>query len=188
MMKAAETLIVEQLKAGNPNAYQYLYDCHYVILCHIAYNYVKDHFLAETIVGDTIFHVWEIRESLDIKVSIRSYLSQAVRNRCLNYLNNEKKQKEITFSNLSDNDFLSASFSSADSHPLGYLLELELEQNIRMAIQMLPKECRVVFIKSRFEGKSYKEISDELGITTNTVKYHINNALRILNDTLKKYF
>ena len=55
-----ETLIVEQLKTGNEDAYQYIYDRHYALLCHVANGYVKDQFLAETIVGDTIFHLWEI--------------------------------------------------------------------------------------------------------------------------------
>ena len=87
-MENTETLIVEQLKAGNENAYRYLYDHHYALLCHVANGYLKDQFLSETIVGDTIFHLWEIRETLDISVSIRSYLLRAVRNRCINYLIN----------------------------------------------------------------------------------------------------
>ena len=69
-MENTETLIVEQLKAGNENAYRYLYDHHYALLCHVANGYLKDQFLSETIVGDTIFHLWEIRETLDIRRSI----------------------------------------------------------------------------------------------------------------------
>lgn len=99
-MENTETLIVEQLKAGNENAYRYLYDHHYALLCHVANGYLKDQFLSETIVGDTIFHLWEIRETLDISVSIRSYLLRAVRNRCINYLNSEREKREIAFSAL----------------------------------------------------------------------------------------
>lgn len=50
----------------------------------------------------------------------------------------------------------------SDSHPLGILLERELENEIYKAIDKLPDECRRVFAKSRFEGKSYEEISGEL--------------------------
>ena len=56
-MEHTETLIVEQLKTGNEDAYQYIYDRHYALLCHVASGYVRDQFLAETIVGDTIFHL-----------------------------------------------------------------------------------------------------------------------------------
>lgn len=186
-MEHTETLIVEQLKLGNENAWQYIYDHHYALLCHIANSYVKDQFVAETIVGDTIFHVWEIRETLDISVSIRSYLLRAVRNRCINYLNSEREKREIAFSALMPDEISDDKIILADSHPLGMLLERELEEEIYKAIDKLPDECRRVFDKSRFEGKSYEEISQDLGISINTVKYHIKNALALLQKHLSKY-
>ncbi len=186
-MEHTETLIVEQLKTGNEDAYQYIYDRHYALLCHVANGYVKDHFLAETIVGDTIFHLWEIRETLEISVSIRSYLLRAVRNRCINYLNSEWEKREISFSSLMPDEITDDKMTISDSHPLGALLERELEEEIYKAIDKLPDECRRVFDKSRFEGKSYEEISQELGISVNTVKYHIKNALAFLQKNLSKY-
>ena len=186
-MEHTETLIVEQLKTGNEDAYQYIYDRHYALLCHVANGYVKDQFLAETIVGDTIFHLWEIRETLEISVSIRSYLLRAVRNRCINYLNSEWEKREIAFSSLMPDEITDDKMTISDSHPLGTLLERELEEEIYKAIDKLPNECRRVFDKSRFEGKSYEEISQELGISVNTVKYHIKNALASLQTNLSKY-
>ena len=35
-MENTEKLIVEQLKNGNEDAYKYIYDYHYVLLCHVA--------------------------------------------------------------------------------------------------------------------------------------------------------
>ena len=186
-MEHTETLIVEQLKTGNEDAYQYIYDRHYALLCHVANGYVKDQFLAETIVGDTIFHLWEIRETLEISVSIRSYLLRAVRNRCINYLNSEWEKREIAFSSLMPDEITDDKMTISDSHPLGTLLERELEEEIYKAIDKLPNECRRVFDKSRFEGKSYEEISQELGISVNTGKYHIKNALASLQTNLSKY-
>lgn len=186
-MENTETLIVEQLKAGNENAYRYLYDHHYALLCHVANGYLKDQFLSETIVGDTIFHLWEIRETLDISVSIRSYLLRAVRNRCINYLNSEREKREIAFSALMPDEMTDDKIILSDSYPLGTLLERELENEIYKAIDKLPDECRRVFAKSRFEGKSYEEISQELGISVNTVKYHIKNALSLLQKRLDNY-
>lgn len=78
-------------------------------------------------------------------------------------------------------------YLQSDNYPLGILLERELEHEIRMAIDKLPVECRCVFEKSRFEEKKYEEISQELGISINTVKYHIKNALSFLQTELSKY-
>ena len=50
-MENTETLIVEQLKIGNENAYRYIYDHHYALLCYVANGYLKDQFLSETTHG-----------------------------------------------------------------------------------------------------------------------------------------
>jgi RNA polymerase sigma-70 factor (ECF subfamily) len=179
-MKNIEILIIEQLKQGNEDAYKYIYDHHYALLCHVANEYVKDKFLTETIVGDVIFHLWEIRESLNITISIRSYLLKAVRNRCINHLNSEYEKREIPFSSLVPEELSKEHFLLSDEYPLGILLE-------RKAINKLPEGCRQVFIKSRFEEKKYEEIAQELNISINTVKYHIKNALALLLVDLSKY-
>lgn len=186
-MENTEKLIVEQLKRGNEEAYKYLYEHHYVLLCHVANQYVGDTFLAETIVGDVIFHLWEIRDSLHITTSVRSYLMRAVRNRCLDYINSEHERREVSLSGLLSEDLSEGRYLLSDNYPLGTLLELELEKEIRIAVGKLPAECRRVFEKSRFEEKKYEEIAAELNISVNTVKYHIKNALSFLQTELGKY-
>lgn len=186
-MEHTERLIVDQLKRGNEEAYKYIYDHHYVLLCHVANQYVRDTFLAETVVGDVIFHLWEIRDALNITTSVRSYLIRAVRNRCLDYINSEHEKKEVSFSGLVPQDMPEERYLQSDNYPLGTLLERELENEIRIAIRKLPPECRRVFEKSRFEEKKYEEIAAELNISINTVKYHIKNALSLLQKELSKY-
>ena len=97
-MEITERIIIEQLKRGNEEAYKYLYRHHYALLCHIAREYVGDDFLAETLVGDVVFHLWEVHETLDIQVSLRSYLVRAVRNHCMDYLSSKKERTEVAFS------------------------------------------------------------------------------------------
>lgn len=186
-MENTEKLIVEQLKNGNEDAYKYIYDYHYVLLCHVANQYLNDNFLSETIVGDVIFHLWEIRETLNITISIRSYLIKAVRNRCIDYLKSGSEKKEISFSVLVPEEMSEEKYLQSDNYPLGILLERELEHEIRMAIDKLPIECRCVLEKADLRKKKYEEISQELGISINTVKYHIKNALSFLQTELSKY-
>lgn len=186
-MEQTEALIVEQLRQGKERAYKFLYDQHYQILCHVASQYVKDDFLAETIVGDVIFHLWDVRQSLDITTSIRSYLMQSVRNRCMDYLKSQYNQREWAMSSPSLLDFPVINYIKGDDYPLGRLLEQELEGEIMKAIGRLPDECRRVFRLSRFEERKYEEIAKELNISVNTVKYHIKRALALLHEDLSKY-
>lgn len=186
-MEQTESLIVAQLRDGNERAYKFLYDQHYQILCHVAAQYVHDDFLAETIVGDVIFHLWEVRESLEITTSLRNYLMQSVRHRCLDYLKSQQVQHEVAMSTPGLQDFPVLNYVKGDDYPLGRLLEKELENEIMKAISRLPEDCRRVFRLSRFEEKKYDEIATELGISVNTVKYHIKRALAQLHEDLGKY-
>lgn len=186
-MKEHEQNLLFLLKQGDNAAYKYIYDYHYVLLCTVAYEYLKDKFLAETIVEDIIFHLWEKRKTFEITVSLRSYLVRAVRNRCINYLSLERERKEVTFSSMNVDDTARLSASPAFDYPLATLLEKELEQKITQAIEKLPDDCRRVFKMSRFDGKSYEQISLALGISVNTVKYHIKNALSRLSKDLSGY-
>ena len=136
-METAERLIVEQLKRGNDEAYKYLYRHHYTTLCHVAYEFVKDDFMAETLVGDVIFHLWEIRDSLEIHTSLRCYLVRAVRNRCVDYLTSKKERNEVTLSSLGENGQTQEHYILSDEYPLGSLLERELEKAAEAAAEFL---------------------------------------------------
>ena len=71
--------------------------------------------------------------------------------------------------------------------PLGQLLDKELAEKLEEAIAALPLECRTEFELSRLAGKKHAEIALELGISVNTVKYHIKHALQMLNERLGRY-
>ena len=62
-----------------------------------------------------------------------------------------------------------------------------MEEKIREAVASLPDDTRRVFVLSRYEGKTYEQIAKKLGISVNTVKYHIKRALRMLYNRLEPY-
>lgn len=186
-MDYSERLIINGLKTGDTEAYRYIYDTHYQVLCFTANRYVHDQFVAETIVGDLIFKLWEKRDSLDINTSLRSYLSQSVRHASMDYLRSKRQRYEIASSRLADNGAVPEPSSDADNDPLSEVINSELEERVDEAIAALPAECRRVFEMSRFMGMKHAEIASELGISVNTVKYHMRNALKLLSQNLDKY-
>lgn len=179
-MDQTEGLIISQLKEGNERAYKYLYDHYYQVLCRTAVQYVHDDFLAETIVGDVIFHLWEIRDKVEITTSLRSYLLSCVRHQCIDY------SRSAAFKHEGLHEALTDSIQSFDSSA-NYLLSDELERRITDCISKMPSECRRVFVMSRFDHKKNQEIADSIGISVNTVKYHLKNALSLLRKELKDY-
>ncbi|MCH4242143.1 MAG: sigma-70 family RNA polymerase sigma factor, partial [Prevotella sp.] len=74
-----------------------------------------------------------------------------------------------------------------EDHPIGWIIEKEMEKQLKDAIDALPEECQRVFRMSRFEGKKYSDIALSLGISVNTVKYHIKNAIKQLSQVITPY-
>ena len=173
-MKITENNIIESLKSGEEQAFRYIYDKYYGYLCAIAKGYLSDNDAAETVVGDVIYNIWEIRKNLNIHTSLRSYLIRSVKNRSINYLQQEYIEIESFY-------FIE------EEHPLEKMLETELEKTIKSAIHTLPDECRTAFILSRYHDMKYEEIASQMNISVNTVKYHIKNALSKLRTELKDY-
>ena len=175
------------LREGNEYAFRFIFDKYYDFLCMVADSYLRDEYISETIVGDIIYNLWEIKDNIDIKYSLRSYLVRSVKNRCINYLQQEYIQREIRINQYVDKAAIEELFFIENKHPLESLLEQELENKINSIINELSPECRAVFKMSRFDGMKYEEIASELNISVNTVKYHMKNALGKLRLELKDY-
>lgn len=69
-MFASECKLISGLRLGDDESYKELYKYHYKSLCMIVYGFVTDYFVAETIVSDVFFSIWENRETLQINQSL----------------------------------------------------------------------------------------------------------------------
>ncbi|MBQ9558885.1 MAG: RNA polymerase sigma-70 factor [Bacteroidaceae bacterium] len=185
-MKVDESDIIAGLQKGEEKAYEYVFQTYYPLMRHVAANFLSDDFTAETVVSDVISHLFERREAIDIRYSLRSFLLTSVRNASINYLGTRVQRMEAPFCTISDGKVSSFNSIGHTHDPLGRLLEDELENEIEDAINSLPETTSRVFRKSRFEGKSYKEIAEEEGVTINSIQYHIKRSLMILHETLGK--
>lgn len=186
-VKEIEEDLIERLRTGDERAYKQLFDNYYVLLCSMATEWVGDDFIAETIVSDAIFNIWKGKSQLVITTSLRNYLIRSVRNASINHLKSAYSRREITFSKLPATSELYQMEQDATLQPEGRLIEKELEERIRGAVESLPRECRQVFELCRFDGLSYLEAADRLSISVNTVKYHLKKAVKCLSSELSSY-
>ncbi len=176
-MTITDKLLLERLQKGDEMAYRQVFLTYYASLSKIAYGFLLDDFLAQTVADDVLFSFWEKRESIVINSSLNAYLARSVKNKCLNILNESRTQRELSFSVMGD-AFADTYFeSSVDSAANSNLSLQELQQAIDQSLATLSPECRRVFEASRWDNMSYEEIATTFSISTNTVKYHIKHAL-----------
>lgn len=182
-MDKVESTILNRIKNGDEKAFEQLYYKYYNMLCHFAAQLLHNSKIAEEIVDDVFFHIWDTRTTLDI-LSLRAYLICAVRNNSLKAISSSTYQNTVRAVSLSSEGLQFNDYLCDESHPVGWIIEKEMEKQLIDAINALPDECQKVFRMSRFEGKKYSEIAVSLGISVNTVKYHIKNAIKQLSQVI----
>lgn len=71
---ADDTFIISRLYKGDEDAFRYIFDNEYGLMCSFANRMLHDRAMAESIADDVIFNLWESHERLNITSSLRSYL------------------------------------------------------------------------------------------------------------------
>ena len=143
--------------------------------------YVQDSDTAMDICQNVFVTLWEKRHTIDMQGAVHAYLYTAVRNRCLNYIRDNKKYRS-RFLDLECTDvelFITGEPDTADIR--------EMEHHVQAAIAALPEKCREVFEMSRFREMKYREIADALEISQKTVEAHMSKAMRLLREALSQY-
>ena len=60
----------------------------------------------------------------------------------------------------------------------------EIYDRVNQAVESLPEQCRLIIKLNVIEGKKYLEISEELGISINTIRTQVSRGYKKLRDIL----
>ncbi len=161
--------------------FEKLFFKHYEGLCKKAAHIIGDTDIAKDIVQDVFMRIWRRRTTLNITDSYDAYLYKSCINQSLNYLkSNARKTRRDTYFQEARQKQAEKSRESEER-----IYRQELDQKIDEVINRMPPVCREVFLLSRYEEMSYREIAQHLNISVNTVEKHIGKALRLLRAAIK---
>ena len=184
-MDKQEKDIVKSIRKGEKSAFELVFKKHFVELCDHARRYISDLDEAKDIVQYTFVKFWEIKESISIDTSVRSYLYRAVQNNCLTYLRHEKVKED--YRKLSIDKSTEDDISDISNSGVNLLISSELENKIKSSINHLPEGQRQIFEMSRFQGLKYREIATKLDISIKTVETQMSRCLSKLREELVDY-
>ena len=172
-----ESQLVKSLSTGNLLAFNTLFKEYSGRLYRFAYGYLKSEAESEELVQEVFTIIWEKREGLRYGLSFKSYLFTIAFNIIRKHFRSRVYLNEYLTSSIgSDLDMQTSDKITYDSlHK--YLIEV---------VDQLPARRREVFIKSRFEGLTIKEISEELNISHKTVENQLTDALRFIRSNFKR--
>lgn len=173
----SDSVSLRLLKQGDRQGFSKLYGMYWEMLFHYVMRVLHDKEDAMDVVQETFISLWQQRDDLGEVQSLPAYLKAMARYKAL---------KSIR-SNLRKHDYLESlleCFAQHEESPEGLMVANELRGIIDKEIEHLPAMMRRVFILSRQENLSYKEIAAKLTISDKTVKKQISNALKILRSKI----
>jgi len=176
-----------RIQQGDEKAFDTLFKELYPYLRCFAYRLLHNLPEAEEIVQDSFINLWQNKNQIVLKGSLKSYLYQIVHNLSINRLAHFKTQKFKPNSIVNPEQWIQIhkSYEVEDSF-VEIFMAKETENLIVKMIERLPDKCREIFMLSRFENLSYKEISHKLQLSPITVRVQIFKALKFLKEFLER--
>lgn len=152
--------------------FRYIYDLYFNDLCKSLNYYTSNVEVIEDIVQDLFVSLWENRENVSI-FHIKTYLFTSVRNKMLNLLRDSRKFEILLEEHHID-------LNQPDEEQSGFNEELYLLT--REAIDTLPLKCKELFLLSKKENKTYKQIAEEKQISVKTVENQMGIAYKKIRE------
>jgi RNA polymerase sigma-70 factor (ECF subfamily) len=165
------------LKENNREAYTEIYNRYWKFLFTTAYNVHRNREDSMDVCQTVFLWFWENRAQLKITTTLQAYLYTAVKYKIANMIRNGKYREDL---------FADLQLIDMRTYQQNELEIKELKAFVDQLIDELPTKCREVFLMSRNEHLTHKEIADRLGIAEKTVNDHVTRALQKLKAPLQK--
>lgn len=179
--------LLARLKKSDKSVFEEIFRKYVELLNEYAYFYVMDLHVAEDIVQDLFVKIWENREKLNIRVSLKAYLYRSTHNSCIQYLRHKQvsfKHEKSVQSRLSEARLMNQFYFESG---INKLFEVEISEQVAESLKKLPPKTAQIFLLSRNKFLKNSEIAEKFKLTEKSVEYHMSRALEVLRNDLKDY-
>lgn len=171
--------IIRRLKKDDKSAVDDLFEHYYPRLHHFSKSILKIEYEIDDILQEVFVKIWLNRQKIGNAETFNSYIFTITKNEVLNLI--RKNIKDQTF-----RDELFLHSVAEEYQPQSECEFDEIKATIEKIVSNLPEKRRQVFVLSRTEGLSNKEIAQQLNISEKTVEDHITHAIKYLKNSMKE--
>lgn len=169
------------LAKGDIQSFEYLYNCWSGKL----YNFVMriskgDGYLAEEIVQSVFIKIWEGRQTLDPEKSFGAYLCTIAKNQLVNIYQHRMLEQLYHEKIKTTEETENTTEKEVDYHLL--------EEYIDALIEQLPPARREIFVLSRRNMLTNKEIAAKLNLSENTVESQLTKAISFMRSRINQHY
>ena len=177
-----EKRLLTELKNGSFHAFERLYNMYSGKL----YNFIMrissgNQYMAEEVVQSAFIRVWEVRERVEPESSFISFLCTIAKNLLMNMY--QRQTVEYVYNEYLINTGVDRDSQTEESIDLRFLNEY-----IDSLAEELPAQRKKIFILSKRQNYTNKEIAEMMGISESTVATQLSLAVKFMREQLMKHY
>jgi len=172
-----KSLLLSAIKKGDIESFRSLYKTYQPKIFAFSLRYLKVTEAAEDLTQEVFIQLWENRQKININFSLSSFLFTIAKNKIIDHF--RKQQRQTLFNNYIQH-YLEFPNTLKEENEGDNVASIQVES----VINKLPEKRKIVFLLSKKFGLNRREIADFLGISENTVKNQLQEALKFLRHVL----
>lgn len=177
-----EKLLLIKLKENSFRAFEKLYNLYSGKLYNFMMRISSDNqYMAEEVVQLTFIRLWETREKVDPTGNFISYLCTIARNLSMNMYQHQTVEYIYTEYLLKSNP--DRDHQTEESTDLRFLNDY-----IDSLAEELPPSRKKIFLLSKRQGYTNKEIAEKMGISESTVATQLSLAVKFMREQFIKHY
>nr|WP_315173992.1 RNA polymerase sigma-70 factor [uncultured Flavobacterium sp.] len=171
--------LLYELSQGSELAFTELYNTYKNNIYATALKITKSKDLSEEVVQDVFLKIWQNHKKLADIENIENYLFIISRNHIFDMLKKIARENNVTAVVEYKNTFTNDTDTAIKDNQYNTILNQIIEQ--------LPPQQQKIYKMAKWEGLSHQKIGEELGISPETVKKHMAQALKFVRNKISPY-
>ena len=187
-MALSDKELLIQAKSGNDTAFEELIYRYDRSVLAIALKFVHDTDEAKDIYQEVFIRVYRGLKNFEMKSEFSTWLFRIATNVCLTHKSRSKMHLQQSIDEhieTEDDEVQKYELADDEMDPGEIMINLDLGDIIRSAVDSLSAKQRMTFILKHYEGYKIREIADMLNCKEGTVKKYLFDAIRNLRKKLK---
>lgn len=174
--------LMEEVRKGNLSAFKELYVRYADLIYRNILVRVNSSFDADDIFQDFFIKLWEKSHTLQVTTNVRGYLLVALKHHILNTIKEQQIRQKYHEASVAETE-------EADDYTWVRIASEDLQERLKELVHKFPPRLQTIYILSREQNLSVREIAEKLSVSEQTVKNQLTEILkRLRNGMLDKNF
>ena len=180
--------VVRQVLRGKREAFSLLVERYQKPIFNFTYRFYGNYELAQELTQETFLRCYQFLKSYDPERKFSTWLYKVAKNLCVDELKRQRSAREVRLDDALPAIDARDVASAVDRNQQVQCIRREEDFRLLEALQELPPAARTVLLLHYFQGLSYQEIGEMLGLPVSTIKIRIFRAKKLLLDKWRETF